>query len=250
VTYATTFSGIGGWELGLNACGWDLKWQCEREPFCQALLRERFGVPIYDDIRTICEHNPTPVDALIGSPPCQPFSVAGRKVELPMKGTYTLPLYWFLRFAPDGCSWSKCQLSLALMGDEHLQDTSAGWSRSGIALSGTAYQLSPLGCPTAGNESGLLPTLQASDGTFRMIKRKAKLRANGYRIQSNQGIDGNAKLADIAWTLWGGPLNPTFAEAVMGFPLNWTKPESTHSATRSSPKSRISSAKQSTKSKE
>jgi DNA (cytosine-5)-methyltransferase 1 len=77
MTYATTFSGIGGWELGLNACGWELMWQCEREPSCRALLTERFGVPIYDDIRTICEHNPTPVDALIGSPPCQPFSVAG-----------------------------------------------------------------------------------------------------------------------------------------------------------------------------
>lgn len=77
MTYATTFSGIGGWELGLNACGWDLKWQCECDPFCRALLKERFGVPIYDDIRTICEHNPAPVDALIGSPPCQPFSVAG-----------------------------------------------------------------------------------------------------------------------------------------------------------------------------
>jgi DNA (cytosine-5)-methyltransferase 1 len=79
ITYATTFSGIGGWELGLNACGWSLQWQCEREPFCRVLLNERFGVPIYDDIRTICESNPPPVDVLIGSPPCQPFSVAGKK---------------------------------------------------------------------------------------------------------------------------------------------------------------------------
>lgn len=34
-------------------------------------------MPIYDDIGAICEHNPEPVDALIGSPPCQPFSYAG-----------------------------------------------------------------------------------------------------------------------------------------------------------------------------
>ena len=77
MTYATTFSGIGGWEIGLNACGWELQWQCESDPWCQRLLKERFGVPVYDDIRTICEHNPPQVDALIGSPPCQPFSVAG-----------------------------------------------------------------------------------------------------------------------------------------------------------------------------
>jgi DNA (cytosine-5)-methyltransferase 1 len=85
MTYATTFSGIGGWELGLNACGWDLKWQCEREPFCQALLKERFGVPICPDVYAIVpwirrvRPDLAQVDALIGSPPCQPFSVAGKQ---------------------------------------------------------------------------------------------------------------------------------------------------------------------------
>ena len=53
LTYATIFSGIGGWELGLNACGWQLQWQCECDPFCRALLKERFGVPVYDDVRSL-----------------------------------------------------------------------------------------------------------------------------------------------------------------------------------------------------
>lgn len=75
--YATTFSGIGGWELGLNACGWELAWQCEFDPKCRAFLQERFGVPVYPDIRTLVDDRPERVDALIGSPPCQPFSVAG-----------------------------------------------------------------------------------------------------------------------------------------------------------------------------
>lgn len=77
ITYATTFSGIGGWEIGLNACGWKLQWQCEINPFCREILKARFGVPIYDDITTIVQRNPKRVDALIGSPPCQPFSIAG-----------------------------------------------------------------------------------------------------------------------------------------------------------------------------
>ncbi len=83
--YATTFSGIGGWEIGLNACGWELAWQCEREPFCRTLLTERFGVPICRDIRHLVRwlegmrHRgfDIVVDVLVGSPPCQPFSVAG-----------------------------------------------------------------------------------------------------------------------------------------------------------------------------
>jgi len=79
ITYATTFSGIGGWEIGLNACGWQLQWQCEIDPFCRKVLKARFDVPVYDDINTIIGHNPKPVVALIGSPPCQPFSIAGER---------------------------------------------------------------------------------------------------------------------------------------------------------------------------
>lgn len=77
MTYAECFAGIGGWSLGLQACGWELKWQCEYDDWCRRLLTQRFGVPIYKDIRTICDESPPYVDALIGSPPCQPFSVAG-----------------------------------------------------------------------------------------------------------------------------------------------------------------------------
>lgn len=77
MTYAECFAGIGGWSLGLQACGWELKWQCEYDDWCRRLLTQRFGVHIYKDMRTICDESPPYVDALIGSPPCQPFSVAG-----------------------------------------------------------------------------------------------------------------------------------------------------------------------------
>lgn len=87
MTYATTFSGIGGWEIGLNACGWNLKWQCECDKFCRAVLKQRYGVPIAPDIKSIIEWLSTEfgsiesakIDVLIGSPPCQPFSAAGKK---------------------------------------------------------------------------------------------------------------------------------------------------------------------------
>ena len=49
------FSGIGGFSLGLERAGaFHTVAFCEREPFCQAVLRKHWpGVPIYDDIKQI-----------------------------------------------------------------------------------------------------------------------------------------------------------------------------------------------------
>jgi len=79
MTYATCFSGIGGWERGLNECGWKLQWQCEIDEFCRQILERDFGVPIYKDARTLLRERPIPVDVICASWPCQPFSIAGRK---------------------------------------------------------------------------------------------------------------------------------------------------------------------------
>jgi hypothetical protein len=45
------FSGIGGLAIGLERAGMRTVAFCEREPYCQAVLRSRWpGVPVYDDI--------------------------------------------------------------------------------------------------------------------------------------------------------------------------------------------------------
>lgn len=80
MTYATIFSGIGGWEEGLNECGWTLKWQCEIDPYCKRKLRESYGVPVYGDITSLIRQpGLKSVDVLVGSPPCQPFSTIGKR---------------------------------------------------------------------------------------------------------------------------------------------------------------------------
>ena len=122
----------------------------------------------------------------------------------------------------DSQLWKTSQTCLQESGDVGLAEYSETWPRSGMMQSGIAYRLPPLALRTSGTESGFLPTPQASDGLFYKIKRPMILRGNAYRITSNQGIDGNAKLADIAWNVWGGPLNPEYVEAVMMFPIKWT----------------------------
>lgn len=125
----------------------------------------------------------------------------------------------FAKFDHDTHCWRTSQISLLTNTSEQFSGT---WPYQGILQNGFVYQPENWGRPMLEDESGFLPTVQKSDGTFRMIKRPLLLKGKCYRINSNQGVDGNAKMADIAWNLWGGPLNPTYTEAMMLWPLEWT----------------------------
>lgn len=81
------FSGIGGFSLGLERAGMRTVAFCEREPYCQAVLRKHWpDVPIYDDVRTLTGErlraDGIAVDLICGGFPCQDISVAWRGVGL------------------------------------------------------------------------------------------------------------------------------------------------------------------------
>lgn len=81
VKIGSLFSGIGGFELGLERAipGAVTIWQCEQNQFCQQVLKKHWpGAKIYDDVRNINE-TVEPVDILCGGFPCQDISVAGKQ---------------------------------------------------------------------------------------------------------------------------------------------------------------------------
>jgi DNA (cytosine-5)-methyltransferase 1 len=77
MTVGSLFAGIGGFDLGLERAGMEIRWQVEIDPFCQAVLAKHWPhVSRYDDVRTVGAHNLERVDVLCGGWPCQPVSSA------------------------------------------------------------------------------------------------------------------------------------------------------------------------------
>lgn len=82
--YLSLFSGIGGFDLGADRAGWTCIGQCEIDPFCRAVLAKHWPtVWRHDDVRTLTaemvRENCGAVDFVIGGPPCQPSSTAGKR---------------------------------------------------------------------------------------------------------------------------------------------------------------------------
>jgi DNA (cytosine-5)-methyltransferase 1 len=80
-TFGSLFAGIGGLDLGLERAGWTCRWQVEIDPFCQRVLAKHWpNVQRYGDIRALDLERIECVDLICGGFPCQPVSVAGKRL--------------------------------------------------------------------------------------------------------------------------------------------------------------------------
>lgn len=98
MTVGSLFSGIGGLDLGLERASMTVRWQVENDPYCVAVLEKHWpGVRRWDDAKTFPPDTKgnlwgTPghdgsvapdwcgVDLVCGGFPCQPVSVAGKRL--------------------------------------------------------------------------------------------------------------------------------------------------------------------------
>ena len=81
MNHGSLFSGIGGFDLAAEWCGWNNIFQVEIDEFCRKVLKKNFPkTKQYEDIKQFDGKQYTgKIDVISGGFPCQPFSVAGKR---------------------------------------------------------------------------------------------------------------------------------------------------------------------------
>jgi DNA (cytosine-5)-methyltransferase 1 len=80
LTVGSLFSGIGGFDLGLERAGMKVIWHSEIDQFaCKVLKKHWPDVPNLGDITKVDWTNIERPDVICGGYPCQPFSTAGKR---------------------------------------------------------------------------------------------------------------------------------------------------------------------------
>lgn len=78
----STFSGVGGMDLGLERAGMSVAWQAEIDEWSRRVLEWHWpDAEIFDDVRAV-SGDASPVGLLCGGFPCQDLSVAGKRAGL------------------------------------------------------------------------------------------------------------------------------------------------------------------------
>lgn len=73
------FSGIGGFEYGLQQAGFNISALCEIEPYPIQVLKKNFpNVPIIGDVKNITKDSFSDIDVICGGFPCTDISRAGK----------------------------------------------------------------------------------------------------------------------------------------------------------------------------
>jgi len=78
--FLSLFSGIGGFDLGLERAGMECVGQVEKDPYCLKILAKHWpDVKRIEDIHNARGDEFGTVDLVCGGFPCQPFSCAGKR---------------------------------------------------------------------------------------------------------------------------------------------------------------------------
>lgn len=102
-TFSSFFAGIGGFDLGFEQAGFQAKFQCEIESFCQSILKKHWPtVPQWGDITTLSNADIPISDVWVGGFPCQDLSLARMGKREGLRGRKSRLFYEFARLVAHG----------------------------------------------------------------------------------------------------------------------------------------------------
>ena len=236
----STFTGIGGIDLGLERAGMRIVWQCESDAYRREVLARRFpGVPCCEDIREI---NPAArpawigtgrravggdglratadatlidaegIDLLCGGFPCQDVSVAGRRAGL--AGSRSGLFYEFARIAESlRPRWLLVENVPGLLSSHGGRDFGVvlgALADLGYGLGWRILDSRFFGVPQRRRRVFIVGTL--ADGDPRAAAERAgQVLAVGTRCKGHSSTRGEAR-EEVTGTLGGGSGNRGFCD--------------------------------------
>ena len=97
-TIASLFSGIGGFELGFEAAGFGVTFQCELNTFCRSVLEHHWpDVPRHSNIKELDIADIPDSDVWVAGFPCQDVSLARMGTRAGLRGAQSGLFYQFAR---------------------------------------------------------------------------------------------------------------------------------------------------------
>ena len=219
--YLSTFSGIGGMDLGLDRAGHECVGQVEIDKKARAVLERHWpDVPKHDDIRTAKEWASDiglvgRVDLVCGGAPCQDLSVAGARAGFTGERS-VLVLDMVALAAHLGAGWilyENVPASKVPTGDETWQSCSINWPTAATTTSsGELSMHSTSECPSVVVASFLSQVLQPhadpryflSEKAASGVLRRASKRGRTLPPELEQALRAVA-LSTPSTPLGGGP---------------------------------------------
>lgn len=207
------FSGIGGFELGLERAipGSFTKWQVEQESYCQKILAKHWPeAEIYDDVRGITKNNVERVDVLCGGFPCQDISIAGNKGGLSGKKSN---LWWEMhRIIGELRPRIAVMENVTAITFRGLGGVLGSLSEMGYNLEWCSIRASSFGAPHRRERWFCIGYLNTNDGSKLQGKRKTSSNTISKRIkkQSEWKISmekkrfSQCRSREARWDLYGG----------------------------------------------
>ena len=101
LTVASFFAGIGGFDLGFERAGYEVVFQCEKDKYCQRVLRKNWpNIPLIGDINDPKIEQAIPYSTVwCGGFPCQDLSLANQGKRKGLQGNRSGLFYRFAELA-------------------------------------------------------------------------------------------------------------------------------------------------------